>query len=183
MSSITPIQEKLSEVATTNGNAIKTILDVTLNTSEQLIALNLNLARSCSASAVPPVEGDLRDQMTAQLNSPARALEIFTDYLRNASGICVRAQSEIARIDAERVNKLTQSVNALLEGAAKSSPKGSVEVIDQIKSAMTNACETYENMIRTASEIAESNLDSASKALEPIVAKSVAAAKVSKKAA
>lgn len=183
MISITPIQEQLSEVANTNGDAIKTILDVTLNTSEQLIALNLNLARSCNANAVAPVEGDLRDQMTAQFKSPARVLELFTDYLRNVSGICVRAQSEIARIDAERVSDVTKSVKSLLDGVAKSSPKGSVEVIDQIKSALTNASEAYENMVRTASEIAESNLDTASKALEPIVAKSVAATKVSKKAA
>lgn len=185
MSSITPIQEKLSEVANTNGDAIKTILDVTLNTSEQLMALNLNLARSCNANAVTPVDGDFRDQVNAQLKSPARALELFTDYMRNVGGICVRAQSEIARIDAERVSDVTKSVKSLLDGFAKSSPKGSVEVIDQIKSALTHASEAYENMIRTTSDIVESNLDTANKALEPIVAKSMsmAATKVSKKAA
>lgn len=181
--SVTPLQEKISEVANANGEALKSMVNVALNASEQLLALNLNVLRSYTANIAKPTSGNTAEQMTAQFKSPAKTLELTSDYLRNVSGICLKTQSEFAQLNVERISELNQSVSAMLDDMAKSGPKGTAEVVEQVKSALGSMTEAYENMIRTTSEIAESNLAAASSALEPMVAVARTESKVSKKAA
>lgn len=183
MSSVIPLQERLSEVAVTNGDALRSMVEVALSASEQLLALNLSMVRAIAAQAAELPEGSVFEQMTARFNAPVRGFEAAGEYMRDASGICFRSQAEIARIDARRVGELTRVAKSLLDGVAKSGPKGSQEVVEQIESALSSASEAYENMLRTTSEMAENNLAAAHGALQPTRATTQAAAKTTRKAA
>lgn len=184
MSSITPLHEKFSEVATANGDAFKAIVEIALNTSEQLFALNLNTVRSSTASITVPKSGNFFEQLTAQYGSPSHSMELASDYLRNVSGILIKSQSEIGQINVERANELAQSVSSLLDTVAKSGPNGTAEMVEQIKSALSSATEAYENMIKTSGELAERSLAAAGEAVQPMIAAaSSTEKKVTKKAA
>lgn len=183
MSSVIPLQEKMSEVAVVNGDALRSMVEVALSASEQLLALNLSMVRSLAARAAELPEGSMLEQMTAQFNVPVRGFEVASDYLRDASTICFRSQAEVARIDARRVGDVTRVVKSLLEGVAKSGPKGSQEVVEQIESAMSSASEAYENMLMTTSEMAENNLAVAHSAMQPTKAATQVTPKATRKAA
>jgi len=184
MSSITPLHEKFSEVATANGDAFKAIVEIGLNTSEQLFALSLNAVRSSTASVTVPKSGNFFEQMTTQFGSPTRSLELATDYLRNVSGILIKSQAEVGQINVERTNELAQSISTLLDSMAKSGPNGTAEVVEQIKTALSSATEAYENMIKTSGEIAERSLAAAGEAVQPMIAAAASTEKkVTKKAA
>lgn len=184
MNSITPLHEKISEVVTANGDAFNAIFHIALNTSEQLFALNMNALRSYKAGIAVPKSGNPFEQLTAQSGSPARSLELASDYLRNFSGICIKSQVEIGQITVERTNELAESIGALLDTMARSGPTGSVEAVEQIKSTLSSATEAYERLINASAEIAERSLAAADDAVQPMIAAaSTTEKKVMKKAA
>lgn len=184
MNTITPLHEKISEAVTANGDAFNAILQIALNTSEQMFALNMNAFRSYEAGIVVPKTDNLFEQLTARSGSPARSLELASDYLRNLSGICIKSQVEIGRITVERTNELAGSICSLLDTMAKSGPTGSLEALEQIKSTLNGATEAYERMINASAEIAERSLAAADDAVQPMIAAaSSTEKKVMKKAA
>jgi|GEM_PF-3158519 len=166
---ITPLQEKLSEVVTANGDALNAIVGVLLNASEQLFALNMGLARSYSASIAASKTGTFFEQLNAQSGSAVRSLELVGDYLRNVSGICIKSQAEIAQINIERFNELAESLGSLLDTLAKSGPMGSAEMVEQIKLALNRVTEAYENVARTSNEFAEHSLAVADETAQPLI--------------
>ncbi|HRP67365.1 MAG TPA: hypothetical protein PLF79_14915 [Thauera sp.] len=170
MHSITPLHERFTEVVTANGDAFNAIVEITLNTAEQIFALNMNTARSYKANTTLSNRGGFFEQLTAQSGSAARSFELASDYLRNASSICIKSQAEIGQINVERANELAQSFGSLLDTMARSGPTGSAEVVEQIKSALSSATEAYEQVIRTSSEFAERSLAAAEEAVQPVVA-------------
>ena len=184
MNSITPLHEKISEVVTANGDAFNAIVHIALDTSEQLFALNMNALRSYKAGIAVPKSGNLLEQLTAQSGSPARSLELASDYLRNFSGICIKSQVEVGQITVERTNEFAESVGVLLDTMAKSGPTGSAELVEQIKTTLNSATEAYERMIKASAEIAEHSLAVTDDAVQPMIeAASNVEKKVMKKAA
>lgn len=184
MNSITPLHERFTEVVTANGDAFNAIVEITLNTAEQMFALNMNTVRSYKAGAKVVNGGSLFEQLTAQSGSAARSLELASDYLRSASSICIKSQAEIGQINIERANELAQSFGSLLDTMARSGPVGSAEVVEQIKSALSSASEAYEHVIKTSSEFAERSLAAADEAVQPVLAAaSSTEKKVARKAA
>lgn len=171
--------DKITEVATANGNALKSAVEIGLNATEQLFALQLNTFRSLSAGSAPATGGNPFEQMAAQFKVPTQALEQMTDYFRGVSEILVRTQAEFARLHGERFNETIESFKQMLDGIAKSGPSGSAEIVSQMKTALSSVTEAYENIIRTTQEATETQLAAASSALQPIGARS----KVTKKAA
>jgi hypothetical protein len=170
MNTITPLHQKISEVVTANGETFQAIVEVTLKTSEQLFALNMNALRSYKSSPAAPKSANLLEQLAAQSGSPARALEATSEYLRNLTGICMKSQVEIGQINVERANELAESIGVLLDTMAKSGPTGSVEAVEQIKSTLSSATEAYERMINASAEIVECSLAAADEAVQPIIA-------------
>lgn len=184
MNVIVSAQERLTAVAGANGDAFRSIADIALNTCEQLLALNLRLARSVSAAASEvPLRGKFEDQVDAQFKVPATALELTSEYMRNMTDICARSQSELVRVNADRISELTHSMNALLDGIAESGPSVTGDLIEYFRSALNGSAEVFENMIRAANEVAEGNLV-ALKAGVPVASPTpVSSSRTSRKAA
>ncbi len=156
---IVPVKEKLSALAGANGDAFRLIADTALNTCEQLLALNMRLVRSVSAaSSEVPLHGKFEEQIGAQFKVPAQMLALASDYMRDMTDICVQSQSELTRVNVERIKDLTRSANALMEGVAESGPAGSGDLLEYFRSALNGSAEAFGNMIRAANEVAESNL-------------------------
>lgn len=172
--------QKLTEVANANTGTLKSAFDIGLNATEQLVALNFAVIRAMSSSYEVNKSEDVFEQITKQFKTPHQSLEQAADYLRSASDICARAQSELSRLSSGSLSEATQSFNEFLDGIARSGPSGSAEVVSRMKTAMHSVTEAYENMMRTTREATENQLAAASNALQPIVS---ASAKASKKAA
>lgn len=169
--------DKFTEIATANGNTLKSAVEIGLNATEQIFALQLNTLRTISAGSVSAAEGNPAEQIAAQLKVPGKTLEQITDYLRNLGDILTRTQGEFARLHGERYSEAVESFKQLLDGLAKSGPNGSAEFVNQVKSAITSASDAYESFLRTTQEATEQQLSAASSALQPIVASNKAAKK------
>lgn len=178
MTSFNPVH-KLTEIATTNSDIFKSAVDISVSATEQLLALNLNTFRALSSGYAPIAGDNAFEQIAARFKAPGQSLEQTTEYFRSVTDICVKTQSEFARLNADCVNKSVQSLNALLDSYAKSGPAGTAEVVGKLKTAINSVTEAYENMLRTTQEATETQLAAASHAFQPIVA----SAKASKKAA
>ncbi|ANQ85910.1 phasin family protein [Azoarcus olearius] len=170
--------QKLTDAANANGNALKSAFDIGLDASERFVALNFATLRSLSAGYKPLGE-DVFEQFSGQFKTPVQGIEQATDYLRNVSDIYVKAQADIARLNSERLNGVSQQVNELLDDVARTGPAGTAEVVGKVKTALNSVTEAYENILRTTREATEHQFAAASNALQPIVA----SAKASKKAA
>lgn len=177
-----PSVQKMTQAAAENMQMFQSYADIMLNASERLVSLNIEAARAaCSfASSNVPVSGDdFRDQLASRMDIQSKGLEQAAEYFRHVNDLCIKAQSEVAELNARRLSQITESVQVLLDNLAKSGPTGTADFISAMKTAMSNASAAYESFVRTSRDVAENNLAAASNAMQPMVA----AGKASRKAA
>jgi phasin protein len=172
MNTLSSVQ-KLTQVASGNIEAFESFAQIMLNASERLVALNLDSARSMchlAASSAAPLGGnDMRDQFANRMNEQGKTLEQAAAYVRNVNELCIKTQNEVADLNTRRLNEVSQGMQELLDGIAKSGPAGAADIVAAIKSAMSNASTAYQNLIKTTRDVAETNLAAATNALQPIV--------------
>lgn len=183
-----PSMQTYIDAANASIQTFESLADIAFNTSEQLLALNLDAARSlcelASANAQPIVGEDLREQLTSRLSANSQGVEQVTAYLRNLNELCLKMQAEMAEVNAQRVTELSNSLVSAFEVLAKTAPAGGADFVAAMKSALNNANVAYENLIKVGREVTETNWSVATKALQPIVAAPVSAnGKTARKAA
>lgn len=108
MTSMTAVQ-KYAEVASINGDTLKSMYDLTLTATEAMFSLNTGYARSVAECVAGPA-GSL--DVTAQIGLQAAQLERTSVYLRDLCDIVTRTQTEIFKVGtsgAEEAAKLAQA--------------------------------------------------------------------------
>ncbi len=108
MTSMTAVQ-KYAEVASINGDTLKSMYDLTLTASQALFSLNTGFARSVAECVAGPA-GSL--DVTTQLGLQAAQLERTSVYLRDLCDIVTRTQTEVFKVGtlgAEEAAKLAQA--------------------------------------------------------------------------
>ena len=108
MTSMTAVQ-KYAEVASINGDTLKSMYDLTLTATEAVFSLNTGFARSVAECVAGPT-GNL--DVTAQIGLQAAQLERTSVYLRDLCDIVTRTQTEIFKVGtsgAEEAAKLAQA--------------------------------------------------------------------------
>ena len=108
MTSMTAVQ-KYAEVASINGDTLKSMYDLSLTASPALFSLNTGFARSVAECVAGPA-GSL--DVTAQLGLQAAQLERTSVYLRDLCDIVTRTQTEVFKVGtlgAEEAAKLAQA--------------------------------------------------------------------------
>ena len=101
--------QKYAEVASINGDTLKSMYDLTLTASQALFSLNTGFARSVAECVAGPA-GSL--DVTAQLGLQAAQLERTSVYWRDLCDIVTRTQTEVFKVGtlgAEEAAKLAQA--------------------------------------------------------------------------
>jgi len=161
MNSISYLQ-KVTEAASDNGEVFKAIFDVSLNATQQLLALNGDFLRSFVTAGTTPSTHDLHEQMSVYMQGFERASE----YFRNVNELGVKTQAEIATVSAQRAAEVTQALVAQVDNLFQGSPLKTAGIADILKSTLSNAGTACENIINTSREVAESTMTVATQALQ-----------------
>lgn len=154
--------QKMTEVASDNGEAAKAIFEVSLNATQQLLALNGDFVRSFATAKVSPSTLHLHDQATVYVQNFERASE----YFRNVTELCSKTQAEIATVSAQRAAEVTQALAAQVDDLFQGSPLHAAGIADALKSTLSSAGTACENIINTSREVAESTMTAATQALQ-----------------
>jgi len=182
-----PSVQNLTDAANANIVTLQSFAEIVLNASERLTTLNIDAARSlfafASTSSAPLLGEGLRDQIANRVSMQGQGLEKAAEYVRSVNDVCLKSQADVTQMSAKRMSEMTDSLHALLDSLAKSGPAGSADIVAAMKTALNTANTTFENLIRTAREVTETNLAAAASALQRTVNEASIATKASKRAA
>ncbi len=138
MNSITHLQ-KIAEAASANGDAFKSIYDVTLKASEQLFTLNNDFFRSL-------LEGSTTAKTSLEphelFNAYAKQLERVSEYFREASDIGSQTQVEVFKVGTQSAEEVTRVFFAQMEALFKSFPADQAHFSDALKSVVNSVTTT-----------------------------------------
>ncbi len=179
--------EKLAAANKANVETMLSMANTGFAGVERLAALNLNSARSAledGANNVKSMLGvkDPQELMKLQSTWAQPALEKVVAYWRNVYEINAQTQEEFVKMFETQYADFSKNVTAALDNAAKSAPAGSEAAVAAVKSALVAANSAYDNMSKTAkqvADIAEANVTAATNA----TVKAVGVAAKAKKAA
>ena len=163
-----------------------TIADAVLTSTEDLAALNLNVARSLLDDGIGNIQAllgakDLQQFASLHAEIAQPVVEKFVAYSRNFYKITAHFQEVMTKTVEERFAEINKDLTAAMDSAAKNGPAGTDAAIAAVKSAMASANSAYENMSnagKQAVEIAETNFAAATKANNKAVSASTKAKKV-----
>ncbi|MCB1961174.1 MAG: phasin family protein [Rhodocyclaceae bacterium] len=163
------------QFAATNKANVENVLvlaNAAFASVERLSALNLNTARSFLEDGVANTKAllavkDAQEFVTLQSALVQPAVEKLVAYSRSVYEIATQSQEEVSKLVEGQVAEINKGVAAALDQAAKSAPAGSDVAVAAVKSAIAAANSAYDNMNKTAkqvAEIAEANVAAATSA-------------------
>lgn len=155
-------------------DAMLSLANTALASAERIAALNLNTARTLLEDGVANTKAILgaKNPQEALALSTAQAqptVEKIVSYNRSLYEISTQSKEEVSKLLESQFADYQKQVSSLLEQATKNAPPGSDAAVAAVKSALTAASSAFDNMknvVKQASEIAEANIASATKATE-----------------
>ncbi len=149
-----------------------TSLRTAFDSSERLVALNLNTARELLEEGSSGIRGLLGAKSPEDLTALQAAMvrpmaEKVLAYYRNCYEILAQGVEEFVKPYEAQFADLNKTVASELEKAAASAPLGSEAAVAAIKSGIAAANSTFDQVTRAsrqAVEIAETNLTAATEA-------------------
>ena len=121
-----PSMQKLASTANSGLKTFQSLAEIMLSASEQLVALNVDAARSfyafASTQTMPGNSEELRERLTNGSNTHSQSFEQAAEYLRNVNEVLLRTQSEAAEISTRHLNEMTNSMQTLFGEVAKMTP-------------------------------------------------------------
>lgn len=134
--------------------------------AERLAALNLNAARTlledsaANARAVLAVK-DMQRLVSLPTSLARPGLDKATVYSRSVYQIASETQEALSEVVHGQISELKQSVGLALDKTVERAPAGSGVAVNAMRSALSAANLTYDNMskaVRRVTEMAEANL-------------------------
>ena len=126
MNSMTTMQ-KYAEVASINGNTLKSMYDLTLTASEAVFSLNTGFSRSVAECVAAPA-GSL--DVTAQIGLQAAQLERTSVYLRDLCDIVTRTQTEVFKVGTLGAEEAAKLAKAELDELISAWPVANLKFLD-----------------------------------------------------
>ena len=155
--------QKATEAASANGDAFKSVFDVSLKAAQDAFALNEAFLRSFASTDEAPSAFDFERSLGAQ----TERMERTSAYLSEMGELCVRTQSEIGRLNAEHFEKSVRTMFAQFGNAFDpAGAAGSPVVAEMLRAYTSSAGSAFENMLGAAREITESSLSAATEVLQ-----------------
>jgi phasin family protein len=144
---------------------------VALQGAERILDLQLKAAKTAFADSVESAKtiASVKDiqQLASLKDSLAQpSIEKATAYAKSVYDVTAATQAEFGRLVEEQVSEFNKQVVTTLDRMVKTAPAGSEAGIAAIKSGITAANATYENMSKIArqlTEVTQSNFEAAAK--------------------
>lgn len=154
--STTNYMQRASEVANANGEAIKSMFEVSLKAAQQLGELNGDLVKSFATTARNVgVSGDINASMQAQ----AKMFERSSEYFRDLTDVFTNTVPEIGRLNAERMNAVMDMMAEQTQQLSSTKQNGVPDMAALMKSSFFDPTAAYERMFNMTREILDSSLN------------------------
>lgn len=185
-----PNIEQLAAAQKANAEVMMTLLRTAFTGVERLTALNLAASREFFNNTVANTQQLLAAKDAseiAKLNSELAkpGVEKVVDYSRSVYDLVTQMQKEITAVMEAQYSSFTKNASSAVE-KAKSAPVGGdvfAATMESMLNASTKAFDNMNSMAKQLSDIAEANLQVASKAIVAPTTKSSATSAAAKKAA
>ncbi|HEX6736538.1 MAG TPA: phasin family protein [Azonexus sp.] len=184
-----PNFEQLAAAQKANAEVMMSLLRTAFTGVERLTALNLAASREFFNNSVANTQQLLAAKdanEVAKLNSELAkpGVEKVVDYSRNVYDLVTQMQKEITTVIEAQYSSFTKNASSAVE-KAKTAPVGGdvfAATMESMLNASNKAFDNMNSMAKQLSDIAEANLQAATKAVVP-AAKSSATSAAAKKAA
>jgi phasin family protein len=165
------------QFAAANKASVEAMLglaNTALASAEKIAALNLSTARSLLEDGVANTKAllgakDVQEAVALSAAQAQPAAEKAVGYGRSLYEISAQSKDEVAKLLESQFADYQKQVASLLEQATKNAPAGSEAAFAAVKSALATASTAFDNMknaAKQATEMAEANIEKASKAAE-----------------
>jgi phasin family protein len=179
--------EQLTAAQKANAEVMTALLTSALNGVERMTALNMAASRELFNASVANTQQlmgakDAKDlaKLNADLAKPS--VEKLTEYSRNMYELVAGMQKEITSVIEAQYSSFSKNATTAVEKATAGAPVGGDVFAATMKSmlgASTKAFDSMTSMAKQLTDIAESNIQTASKTAGKAVSATAAAAKKS----
>jgi phasin family protein len=182
--------EQILAAQKSNVETMMSVANTLFASSERLIALNLNTARSAfedsmaNSKALMNVKAP-QDLLSLQQATAQPTMEKAVTFARGVYEIASQTNEELAKLLEGQYVEANKGVAASLDKLAKNSPAGSDVAVAAVKSALAAANSAYDSVSKVArqvAEVAEANVAAATNATVKAVNAATPAAKTRKAA-
>lgn len=162
--------QAFKDASLANADAARAIAASMIATTERLMALNLDfarstLARSAGAAQAVPERFNWQELVSRQGGELREMAESGAAYLRGLHEIATAAQGEAAEVISSRLAESSDSLGSVLDRLAQNGPSGS-QAANAMRSALANNRLAYENIVSTTRKVAEANAAAVSNAVK-----------------
>lgn len=186
-----PNIEQLAAAQKANAEVLLALLRTAFNSVERLTALNVAASREFFNNSVANSQQLLAAKdpaAVAKLNADLAQpnLEKLVEYSRSVYELTTDVQKEVTSVIEAQYGKLTKDATSAVQKATAAAPVGGdvfAAAMNSVISASTQAFESLNSVTRQLSEIAEANIQTATKATGAKATAAKAPAKTSATAA
>lgn len=157
---MTQAPEQLMAWNKANLEASIRFVGIALEGAERMLDLQLKAAKSAFADGVQQSKS-LADAKNPQdfaqfKNALAQpSLEKATAYVKSVYDVAAATQSELGKLVEEQISEYNKQVVSGLDKMVKSAPAGSEVAVAAVKSAISAVNSTYDNLSKSAKQLAE----------------------------
>jgi phasin family protein len=167
-----PISEQFRTSQKATVGALFGVVSKTFEGVQKLTELNLQAVQSIIAEGQETTQRvlsvkDTQELLALRSIATQPVAEKVLSYGRHVYDIAVSTQAEVVRLVKEQYAEQNGAVQALVDNVVKHAPAGSETVVGALKSAFavaTNAYESVERVTKQATDLAESNFNTAADA-------------------
>jgi phasin family protein len=186
-----PIQDQIAAANRTvlenQFSAFFSLTNATMDSWGKLFDLNVNTAKTSLEESTVIYKQLLEAKNPQEAFSFMSALlhptaEKMFSYSRHVANIANTAQTEIAKVAESQISDANLRVSSLMQEAAKSAPPGTENVMEAMKTVIENANAGYQQINRSAKQVADvsgANLNAAAEQFAQASEKASGAAKSS----
>jgi len=150
-------------------DALLTIAQTQFAAFERLSSLNFSTTKAAFEDSVAQAKAllsvkDAQGLASLGVASAQPALEKAVAYSRSLYEVATQTQAEITKLAESQAAETNKTITKFLDNLAKNAPAGSDAGVAALKSALAAATSAYSNfgkVVKTATEIAEKNVNAA----------------------
>ena len=151
---MTQTSESFVQFGRSNFEAALTVADITLQSTERLVDLQMRTAKEALEQGVRNVKAlsvvrNVHDFVALQSTAAQPSLEKALAYSRDVYAVTTDAQARISKVLKARIDKLGGEIMTAVDHAAKSAP-GSEAAVAAIKSALAAGPNAHAAMTQAA---------------------------------
>ena len=184
-----PNMEQLAAAQKANAEVMMALLRTAFNGVERLTALNMAASREFFNSTVANAQQLMSAKdanAVAKLNSELAKPNVdkLMEYSRSVYDLVTEMQKEVTSVMESQYSSFTKSATSAVEKAKSAAPVGGdvfAATMQSMLSASNKAFDQMTSMAKQLSDIAEANLQTASKVAAPAKSATAAAAKKASK--